>query len=238
MTAKRSPRKRGPRTWTTDDGRIVAHNPATKPSPPAPWQRAAELSKSLARIDSPRCQAWAAKLRAASQPGGMHRAKDLLRDPALLAATADASRETRAKLRALIRAGAKPTFQASTDARRTWWPLHTRPLEHNGEMRAAMDGKSGVYAFRDARTRRVLYVGESHTGRAWSTMLRHTHARKSFDAVGEWTADKPDRLQVAFMPTTPAAALLEESNWIRELKPEANVKGYSDRFIEDEPAPF
>lgn len=36
-----------------------------------------------------------------------------------------------------------------------------------------LDGYSGVYAIRDARSGTVLYVGESHTGRLYDTLTRH-----------------------------------------------------------------
>jgi len=36
-----------------------------------------------------------------------------------------------------------------------------------------LDGKSGVYVIRSQLTRRIFYVGESHTGRLKKTMLRH-----------------------------------------------------------------
>jgi hypothetical protein len=37
-------------------------------------------------------------------------------------------------------------------------------------------GLSGVYQIRDAGTKEVLYVGESHTGRLFETMTRHLYA--------------------------------------------------------------
>ena len=35
---------------------------------------------------------------------------------------------------------------------------------------------SGVYAIFDARSRRLLYIGESHTGRLYDTITRHFRA--------------------------------------------------------------
>jgi hypothetical protein len=37
-------------------------------------------------------------------------------------------------------------------------------------------GLNGVYLIRDASTRELLYVGESHTGRLFETMTRHLYA--------------------------------------------------------------
>jgi hypothetical protein len=40
----------------------------------------------------------------------------------------------------------------------------------------AIQFSSGVYLIRDAQTREVLYVGESHTGRLYETLTRHFYA--------------------------------------------------------------
>lgn len=37
-------------------------------------------------------------------------------------------------------------------------------------------GLNGVYLIRDTRSRQVLYVGESHTGRLFETLTRHLYA--------------------------------------------------------------
>jgi len=40
----------------------------------------------------------------------------------------------------------------------------------------ALHGQSGVYLIRDARTREIVYIGESHTQRLFETMTRHLYA--------------------------------------------------------------
>jgi len=42
----------------------------------------------------------------------------------------------------------------------------------------ALDGKSGVYVIRSRISARILYVGESHSGRLKKTMLRHFQERE------------------------------------------------------------
>ena len=37
-------------------------------------------------------------------------------------------------------------------------------------------GHSGVYLIRDARTREIVYIGESHTRRLFETLTRHLYA--------------------------------------------------------------
>ena len=39
----------------------------------------------------------------------------------------------------------------------------------------ALRGHSGVYLIRDARTREIVYIGESHTNRLFETMTRHLY---------------------------------------------------------------
>lgn len=126
---------------------------------------------------------------------------------------------------------------ASTDTRRKWMRLQHRGEYHAG-MRALMRKRSGVYAVRSVRGKRVLYVGESHTRRAWKTMLRHFQDSSGFFAsLSEWTHRDPSAVEVAFMPTASTHARIEEENWINELRPEANVRGFREYF-EDEAAPF
>ena len=38
------------------------------------------------------------------------------------------------------------------------------------------EGLSGVYLIRDARSREIVYIGESHTGRLYETLSRHLYA--------------------------------------------------------------
>lgn len=60
--------------------------------------------------------------------------------------------------------------------RRTRWrsPIDDRGL---AEWVRALRGQglSGVYLIRDAPTREMLYIGESHTGRLFETLTRHLY---------------------------------------------------------------
>jgi excinuclease UvrABC nuclease subunit len=57
-------------------------------------------------------------------------------------------------------------FLADLIGAKSAWPAFVR----------ALAGKSGVYIIRAAESGRVLYVGESHTGRLKKTLLRHFQA--------------------------------------------------------------
>lgn len=64
-------------------------------------------------------------------------------------------------------------------------------------------GASGAYAVRDKRTHAVQYVGESHTGSIWKTMLRHFQGPDSFRAERETVfTGSPDRYEVALHITS------------------------------------
>lgn len=53
-----------------------------------------------------------------------------------------------------------------------WTSLHVNGA-WNPTLRAAFTDASGAYAIRHAKTKAVEYVGESHTGRGWTTLTRH-----------------------------------------------------------------
>ena len=55
-------------------------------------------------------------------------------------------------------------------------------------------GHSGVYLIRDARTREVVYVGESHTGRLYETLTRHLYA---WNGKGSGPSYHPEVVEVA-----------------------------------------
>lgn len=103
-----------------------------------------------------------------------------------------------------------------------------RPLmvggEYNRQLRAAMDGQSGVYVLRRIGRKRATYVGESHTGRAWKTMLRHFHGRDSFRKLGEWVDPCPSCFEVAWFPTTADRAQALEPRAIHRYKPRENIR--------------
>lgn len=126
---------------------------------------------------------------------------------------------------------------AKKSKRRRWVRL-LRGTTYAAELRAAMHGRSGVYAVRDVATKTVAYVGESHTGRAWKTMLRHFQdPTGKFEARGEWVHHRPEIVEILWQETTDTGAMPLELVWIQEFKPSANLAGYSDDEANEE-APF
>ena len=82
----------------------------------------------------------------------------------------------------------------------------------------ALRNQSGAYIIRHRRTRRILYVGESHTGNLAKTLKRHFYP---------WR-DNPERkhniydrhaVEVAVRVTPPPAAVGAQDNLIRLLDP-------------------
>lgn len=97
-------------------------------------------------------------------------------------------------------------------------------VDYHPELRRLVD-RSGVYALRDRETREVLYVGESHTGRLYRTLLRHFQDRSGrFKKLGEWVSAAPLRLDVAWWVTAPGQALGREKDVIEWLCPSGNVE--------------
>lgn len=82
-------------------------------------------------------------------------------------------------------------------------------------------GKSGVYIIRQAGgERRVLYVGESHTGRLKKTLLRH------FQAWSGKTAGQTygrGGCEVAVIVTAPGKAVEKQNELICRLNPSDNT---------------
>lgn len=105
----------------------------------------------------------------------------------------------------------------------TWLPLKVDG-SWNPALRVAFDRKSGAYAFRDASSGIVRYVGESHCDRGWRTMLRHFQDPSGkFKKLGEWTHRAPERLEAAIWPTSRGdAATRREFELIQRLKPTDN----------------
>jgi hypothetical protein len=83
-------------------------------------------------------------------------------------------------------------------------------------------GHDGVYLIRDARTRDVLYVGESHTGRLFETLTRHLYA---WNGKGSGPSYRPELVQVAVVVAeTPLDnPVADQYALIRELEPRDNV---------------
>ncbi len=134
-----------------------------------------------------------------------------------------------------------------------WHPLVVGD-EYNGAIRALAHHQSGAYAFRERRSRRLLYVGESHTGRLWKTLLRHVQPgtrstctkrdpkRRGgcllFADLREWTyaGDAAD-LDVAIWLTSKGDARELEGELIERLEPEHNERGH-EAPDDDDDTPF
>lgn len=102
-------------------------------------------------------------------------------------------------------------------------PLQTS-AGYDRALRRAMHERSGVYVVRRRGKKRPEYVGESHTGRAWKTLLRHFQGIASFRARDEWAPCVcADRYEVAFLPTRADKALSVEARAIRRYRPAHNL---------------
>lgn len=88
---------------------------------------------------------------------------------------------------------------------------------------------SGIYAILDRRSRAVLYVGESHSGRLYDTITRHFRAwsiARGADAQGRRRGGEMyDRASVAIAFTLTPAALAQETQYaaIQALRPRDNA---------------
>ena len=97
-----------------------------------------------------------------------------------------------------------------------------------------LDGKSGAYVIKEGS--RVVYVGESHTGRLRKTLTRHFQAwERSFNIfdISGWskhTGHVYDRAScsVAVHITTKSGAVGKQNTLIKKLKPRDNQIGAVD----------
>ena len=108
--------------------------------------------------------------------------------------------------------------------------LTYRPVGDSGaypDWLRKLKNASGVYVFRDARSKQILYVGESHSGRLYSTLTRHLQGwtQKLYysrgAAVAGHTYDR-GRVEVAVRTTPPSAAIAHQDKLIRRLRPRDN----------------
>ena len=83
-------------------------------------------------------------------------------------------------------------------------------------------GYNGIYLIRDARTREVVYVGESHTGRLYETLSRHLYA---WNGKGSGPSYHPARVEVAIVVAeTPLDdPVADQYALIQELEPRDNI---------------
>jgi len=111
--------------------------------------------------------------------------------------------------------------------------LQFRPIK-NGKAIAdwvkALKGKSGVYIVRERGwLGNVLYVGESHTGRLYSTLLRHFQRWKGPTAGPTFSESK---VEVAVVRTPAAKAVETQNAVIAEYRPELNTVAKPKGFLE------
>ena len=91
---------------------------------------------------------------------------------------------------------------------------------------------SGVYAMLDRRSRAVLYVGESHSGRLYDTITRHFRKWKQrsdrpWGQTGGVTFDRT-RVPLAVVITSDADAIAVQFAEIQRLEPKLNQVGYGE----------
>lgn len=99
--------------------------------------------------------------------------------------------------------------------------------------------QSGIYAIVDRRTRQVLYVGESHTGRLYDTITRHFRrwrVNPRTDATGRrfgGTTYKREDVAVVFVVCEHVHAAALQFAEIQRLAPRDNT--HTGASIEDLP---
>lgn len=81
-------------------------------------------------------------------------------------------------------------------------------------------GRSGAYVIRDATSREILYVGESHRKKLYETLTRHF---QQWDGPTSGPTYDRDRVEVAAIESDNAVELQNEL--IVQLNPRDNVRG-------------
>jgi hypothetical protein len=83
-------------------------------------------------------------------------------------------------------------------------------------------GWNGVYLIRDARSREMLYIGESHTARLFETLTRHLY---QWSGKGSGPSYHPAYVEVAVvLATTPLDdPVADQYALIQEYQPRDNV---------------
>lgn len=97
------------------------------------------------------------------------------------------------------------------------WPSWVRDLA----------SRSGVYLIKSKRSRRVVYVGESHTGKLYGTLTRHFQRWKGQTAGHTFNRSG---VLVAVLTSGPRAAQRLQSKLIEKHQPDYNLylKGGED----------
>lgn len=96
----------------------------------------------------------------------------------------------------------------------------------------AIESASGVYVIRDRHTDRVLYVGESHTGRLAKTIKRHLYSWDD-DPERVHQSYRREVVEVSVRTGAARAAVRVQNRLIQRLQPRDNVQGFD--LDEDDP---
>jgi len=93
--------------------------------------------------------------------------------------------------------------------------------------------RNGVYVIREVDSREVVYVGESHSGRLYSTLTRHF---QFWDGYTAGTTYDRDGVEVATCALDASAreVVAKQIELIGELAPLDNTHHQRDLFDEDE----
>jgi hypothetical protein len=91
----------------------------------------------------------------------------------------------------------------------------------------ALKNQSGAYIIRARRSHRILYVGESHTGRLYMTITRHLRTWRDAPERVHHTYDRRD-IEIAVRPCPPSAAVTVQNKLIDRLAPRDNRNGGLD----------
>lgn len=102
-----------------------------------------------------------------------------------------------------------------------------RPRRNGRQFRTARPGKSGVYVIRDRQTKQILYVGESHSGCLYETLVRHFAANNdrngSHGRAHAWHVcyNRAD-VEVAVKVVRKGRAVALQDRWIVRFMPRDN----------------
>jgi hypothetical protein len=111
--------------------------------------------------------------------------------------------------------------------------LEFRPVKENGSVAdwvKTLKGRSGVYIVRERGfLGSIVYVGESHTGRLYATLLRHFQHWKGPTAGPTFPVLD---VEVAIVRTPANKALETQNAIIAEFEPKLNVIGKPKGFWE------
>ena len=89
--------------------------------------------------------------------------------------------------------------------------------------------QSGCYVIRSKEIGEVFYVGESHTGRLYSTITRHFQEWRDCQEGRTCYTYSRHHVEVAIRLTPPSAAIGAQNKLINRLNPRDNSLGYAEK---------